>query len=92
MLIGALCLEQVNYDYLTKMDVDNTDRNYSEGNVYTKREHYFDEAYGYVYGLDDDDADDAINNGLLLYKFTEPVKIALAATITPLIWQFIKNK
>ena len=34
----------------------------------------------------------AINNGLLLYKFTEPVKIALAATITPLIWQFIKNK
>ena len=22
MLIGALCLEQVNYDYLTKMDVD----------------------------------------------------------------------
>ena len=69
MLIGALCLEQVNYDYLTKMDVDNTDRNYSDGNVYTKREHYFDEAYGYVYGLDDNDADDAINNGLLLGKY-----------------------
>ena len=33
----------------------------------------------------------AINNGLLLYKFTEPVKIALAATITPLIWQLIKK-
>ena len=69
MLIGALCLEQVNYDYLTKMDVDNTDRNYSDGNVYTKREHYFDEAYGYVYGLDDNDADDEINNGLLLGKY-----------------------
>lgn len=69
MLIGALCLEQVNYDYLTKMDVDNVDRNYSDGNVYTKREHYFDEAYGYVYGLDDDDADAAINNGLLLGKY-----------------------
>ena len=69
MLIGALCLEQVNYDYLTKMDVDNTDRNYSAPNVYTMREHYFDEAYGYVYGLDDDDADDAINNGLLLGKY-----------------------
>ena len=69
MLIGALCLEQVNYDYLTKMDVDNTDRNYSAPNVYTKREHYFDEAYGYVYGLDDNDADDAINNGLLLGKY-----------------------
>tara|TARA_B100001115_G_scaffold181344_1_gene175361 strand:- start:566 stop:1669 length:1104 start_codon:yes stop_codon:yes gene_type:complete len=69
MLIGALCLEQVNYDYLTKMDVDNTDRNYSAPNVYTKREHYFDEAYGYVYGLDDNDADAAINNGLLLGKY-----------------------
>ena len=69
MLIGALCLEQVNYDYLTKMDVDNEDRAYSEGNVYTKREHYFDEAYGYVYGLDDNDADADINNGLLLGKY-----------------------
>ena len=69
MLIGALCLEQVNYDYLTKMDVDNEDRAYSDGNVYTKREHYYDEAYGYVYGLDDSDLDADINNGLLLGKY-----------------------
>ncbi len=69
MLIGALCLEQVNYDYLTKMDVDNEDRAYSSPNVYTKREHYFDEAYGYVYGLDDNDLDAEINNGLLLGKY-----------------------
>ena len=33
----------------------------------------------------------AITNGLLLYKFTEPVKIALAATITPLVWSFLKK-
>ncbi len=69
MLIGALCLEQVNYDYLTKMDVDNADRTYSAPNVYTKREHYYDEAYGYVYGLDDNTADDVINNGLFLGKY-----------------------
>ena len=69
MLIGALCLEQVSYDYLTKMDVDNSDRTYSTGNNYTKREHYYDEAYGYVYGLDDNDLDAAINNGLLLGKY-----------------------
>ena len=78
MLIGALCLEQVNYDYLTKMDVDNEDRTYSNftngvpngnDNNYTKREHYYDEAYGYVYGLDDNDADEVINNGLLLGKY-----------------------
>ena len=80
MLIGALCLEQVNYDYLTKMDVDNTDRTYynftngvANGNDenFTKREHYFDEAYGYVYGLDDDDATAEINNGLLLGKYLD---------------------
>ena len=34
----------------------------------------------------------ALNYGLLLFKFTEPIKMALAATITPLLWQFIKNK
>ena len=34
----------------------------------------------------------ALKFGLLLYKFTEPVKIALAATITPLVWQYLKNK
>ena len=33
----------------------------------------------------------AITNGLLLYKLTEPVKIALAATITPLIWSYLKK-
>ena len=33
----------------------------------------------------------AITNGFLLYKFTEPVKIALAATITPLVWSFLKK-
>ena len=34
----------------------------------------------------------ALNYGLLLYKYTEPVKIALAASITPLIWQYFKNR
>lgn len=71
MLIGALCLEQVNYDYLTKMNVDNTDRTYKPGQVYTLREHYYDEAYGYVYGLDDNDLDAQINNGLLLGKYLD---------------------
>ena len=34
----------------------------------------------------------AFKYGLLVFKFTEPVKIALAACITPLIWHFIKKK
>ena len=71
MLIGALCLEQVAWDYLTKMGdcsdgdtwcTDNEDRS----STYTQREHNYDEAFGYVYGLDDNDLDADINNGLLL--------------------------
>lgn len=34
----------------------------------------------------------AFTHGLLVFKFTEPVKIALSASITPLIWQFISKK
>ena len=34
----------------------------------------------------------AYKYGLLVFKFTEPVKIALAACITPLIWHFVKKK
>ncbi len=86
MLIGALCLEQNAYDYLTKIDLtnDNSERGY-DGNQawgathYTKAEHYFDEAYGYVYGLDHHangdgynfagDLDDEINNDLFLGKY-----------------------
>ena len=34
----------------------------------------------------------AFKYGLLVFKFTEPVKIALAACITTLIWHFVKKK
>ena len=34
----------------------------------------------------------AFKFGLLVFKFTVPVKIALAACITPLIWHFVKKK
>jgi len=34
--------------------------------------------------------DKAFKNGLLLYKFTEPVKIALTACITPILWKLKK--
>ena len=92
MLIGALCLEQNAYDYLTKIDLVNynnlddptVNRGYDGDQAwgptyYTKAEHYFDEAYGYVYGLDHHangdgynfagDLDDEINNDLFLGKY-----------------------
>ena len=34
----------------------------------------------------------ALTHGLLVFKFTEPVKVALAASITPLLWQYISKK
>jgi hypothetical protein len=59
MLIGSLCLEQVNYDYLTKMGDDATDN--IDRDVYTQREHYYDEAFGYVYGMDADISTPAVD-------------------------------
>ena len=34
----------------------------------------------------------AFIHGLFAFKFTEPVKIALAASITPMLWQYIVKK
>ena len=34
----------------------------------------------------------AFDKGLLVYKYTEPIKIALTASITPLLWQYISKK
>ena len=34
----------------------------------------------------------ALIHGLFAFKFTEPVKVALAASITPLLWQYISKK
>ena len=70
MLIGALCLEQNAYDYLTKIDLDVNNVGPDGENVYTKSEHYWDEAFGYVYGLDSDLGETAeISGGLLLGKY-----------------------
>ena len=57
MLIGALCLEQNAYDYLTKINIidENNNRGYDgDDTYYTKAEHYWDEAFGYTYGMDGD--------------------------------------
>ena len=70
MLIGALCLEQNAYDYLTKIDLENNNIAPEDGSFYTKSEHYWDEAFGYVYGLDSDLGETKeISGGLLLGKY-----------------------
>ena len=88
MLAGALCLQQIASDYLAKVaNESNTNAGYdtlSDGTItyYTKAEHYWDEAYGYVYGLDrhlngpsnvtdasDTDNDPDISGDLFLGKY-----------------------
>ena len=61
-LIGGLCLEdQITNNYLTvgKLDVGNNisdnDNEVLDGdNNYTTMEHYWDEGFGYLYGLEAD--------------------------------------
>ncbi|WP_243739437.1 DUF4856 domain-containing protein [Flavicella sediminum] len=56
-MIGALVMDQVLNNYLGNIRVSNEDyisknnaETLEEGKNYTKYEHHFDEAYGYVYG------------------------------------------
>jgi len=59
-LIGALTLDQIVNDYLgltegAKVQEDNTNGVKVEGKPYTNAEHFWDEAYGYLYGASDAD-------------------------------------
>ena len=60
-LIGAFTLDQIVNNYLSRALVagnqeDNTNDILDEDNNYTKLEHFWDEAYGYVYGNSGDDS------------------------------------
>ena len=58
-LMGAMMLDQISNHYLSTLVLDqgsnvleNTNKVLSENANYTTMEHYWDEAYGYVYGAD----------------------------------------
>lgn len=62
-LIGALTLDQIVNNYLSTAVLDEGDNRadndanvVAEGKIYTNMEHKWDEAYGYVYGLNADAA------------------------------------
>ncbi|MCB9202937.1 MAG: DUF4856 domain-containing protein [Flavobacteriales bacterium] len=57
-LIGALCIDQILNNYLSKDVLDagsnienNTNKVFETDKNYTTMEHYWDEAYGYIYGV-----------------------------------------
>ncbi|WP_010523272.1 DUF4856 domain-containing protein [Aquimarina agarivorans] len=60
-LIGALTLDQIINDYLSltegsTIQAANNAETLEEGKNYTQAEHFWDEAYGYLYGASDEDA------------------------------------
>ena len=69
-MMGACLLDQVVNNYLSKTKLDdasnltnNTNKVVEAGKTYTTMEHAWDEAYGYIYGLDNLSANPAV------YKF-----------------------
>lgn len=60
-LMGAVAMDQIvnNYISINKLDggsylLDNTNKVLADGKNYTNMEHFWDEGYGYLYGIDND--------------------------------------
>jgi hypothetical protein len=58
-MMGAVFIDQIVNGYLSKNKLDegtnkinNTNKVLAEGNTYTTMEHFWDEGYGYIYGVD----------------------------------------
>lgn len=69
-LMGALMMDQISNQYLSVNTLDeaatkieNTNKVLAENANFTTMEHYWDEAYGYIYG-----ADDTANNALKFWS------------------------
>ncbi|WP_010180949.1 DUF4856 domain-containing protein [Aquimarina agarilytica] len=85
-LIGALTLDQIINDYLSLTEgaairEANDAGTLDEGNPYTEAEHFWDEAYGYLYGASDADVLSDPNSKHLetvvdnfLYKYVQRVE------------------
>ena len=80
-LMGALVCDQIIWGYLTpgKLDggtniADNDAGTVVDGKNYTTMEHYWDEGYGYLYGLEPDDLTSAIEGpDVLVSKYLKKV-------------------
>lgn len=80
--IGALIVDQVLNNYLGSQRLSNTEYRAAHeagtlesGKNYTKLEHYFDEAYGYVYGDPSVDAESPVSyeGDVFLFKYINKV-------------------
>ncbi len=75
-LIGAMCVDQIVNNYLTQTkigdNVDNDASNLSAGE-YTSMEHHWDEAFGYIYGREEDETSPMLGVGVLYNKYLNKV-------------------
>ena len=76
-LIGALCVDQMVNGYLSPSKLDPADNNPSGlgAGQYTTMEHYWDEGFGYLYGLEADETAPTFsgNGSVLLNKYAGKV-------------------
>lgn len=81
-LLGAMALDQIVNDYLTTEILDDesnrTDNDAGKlvsGKNYTQMEHYWDEGFGYLYGLEDDAANPktGVDGDVFLNKYLKRV-------------------
>lgn len=101
-LMGAMCVDQMNNNYLTstKLDGDGTtnDTNGLGAGEYTNMEHCWDEGYGYLYGYnnlhvggsDDNNTGVAIGSGVLLNKYLKKINDSNEPGITDVIYDAFK--
>ena len=92
-LIGALCVDQIANGYLSEVkigdSVDNEDR--TEG--HTTMEHHWDEGYGYLYGLEEDEALPALGapGDVLLNKYLKKANESNEPGIGDVIFDAFKH-
>jgi len=73
-LIGALMADQIINDYLTlSQTADNETIDTEAGETYTTMEHYWDEAYGYLYGAEADTENPVLGADSFLNKYLNSV-------------------
>ncbi len=73
-LIGTLMTDQILNDYLTlSQTADNETIDTASGETYTTMEHYWDEAYGYLYGAEEDTENPELNADSFLNKYLSSV-------------------
>jgi hypothetical protein len=80
-LIGALMVDQILNNYLSSAVLDaasnvadNDAESLNDGKNYTTMEHKWDEAFGYLYGIEVDITAPTLNNGSFLNKYLSRVE------------------